>query len=355
MEFQTHIDRVVQRTRSFYSKSEPGHLLVNVHFPVDTPPLPALWNFDLDRQLREWLDYKMAVARPIWQAKQGLDDDSIPAICPHFGIAEHSAWLGMEAILQEITSLPIPLLKSPADFAKLKLSEQDKWFRYMKTSYEYLHSKKDGSFVLSLRGTMAPMDIANALCGDDLFLYFLQEPDFCHRLMNWLVNAISWYFGHLQSWADSIDGGYVYFFTGGWMPPRTMGHLSNDTAMLCSSAIYEQFGFPYEAKLVESYSGVLYHVHNEKIHYVPRLAGLPHLSMLEVSHDPKTIMPIDDLARIFQMTGSANLMLRAGSEQVRAHISELKERNIFLQIDCHDRKDAEDILSLVRDRSKALA
>jgi hypothetical protein len=354
MELQTRIDRVTQRARSFYSRTEPGHLLVNVHFPVDAPVLPALWDFDLDRQLTEWLDHKLTVARPVWRAKQGLDDDSIPAICPHFGIAEHTAWLGMDAVLQETTSLAVPLIKSPDDFRLLKLSEQHKWFRYMKTSYDYLRAQKDGTFVLSLRGTMSPMDIANALCGDDLFLYFLQEPEFCHRLMDWLANAISWYIGHQQSWADAVAGGYVYFFGGGWMPANTIGHLSNDTAMLCSLAIYEQFGFPYESKLVEPYSGVLYHVHNEKIHYVPRLSGLPHLSMLEVSYDPKTVTPIENLARIYQMTGSANLMLRADSAQVRQHMDELRERNVFLQVDCQDRKDAEDMVNLVRDRSKAL-
>jgi hypothetical protein len=349
-----HIDRVVERARAFYSSQEPGHLLVNAYIPVECPAIPPLHSFDLDQQLNQWLAYQLEAARPGWRAKEGLDDDSIPAICPFFGIAEHSAWLGMDVILQETTCLPIPIIKTPHDLSRLRLSEENKWFGYMKRGYEYLRSRLDGSFVLSVRGALAPMDMANALRGDELFVDFLLQPDWSHKLMDWLVEAIHWYFGHLLSWAQDIDGGHVFNFGGGWMPPRTIGHLANDAAMLCSPAIYDQFGYPYESRLVSRYDWVLYHVHNEKTHHVPRLATLPHLALLEVTGDPKTIPPIDDLKRIFAATQSVNLMLHADSDQVREHIAELENRNAFLLVTCRDRADAEDIVAFVRDRSKPL-
>jgi len=349
-----HIDRVVKRARAFYNNPAPGHLLVNAAVPVECPAIPPLMGFDLDRQIGQWLDYQLEAARPGWRAKEGLDDDSLPALCPYFGIAEHSAWLGMDVILQETTCLPIPILKTPHDLSRLRLSKETKWFGYMKRGYEHLRSRQDGSFVLSVRGTMAPMDIANALRGDDLYMDFLLQPGFCHQLMDWLVKAIRWYFEHLMSWTQDIDGGRVFNFGGGWMPPRTLGHLANDAALLCSPAIYEQFGYPYESRLVSGYDWVLYHVHNEKMHHVPRLATLPHLALLEVTSDPKTIPPIEDLARLVAATQSVNLMLHADSDQVREHVAELKQRNVFLLVNCRDRADAEDIVAFVRDRSKPL-
>jgi hypothetical protein len=349
-----HIDRVVKRAQLFYNTAEPGHFLISAHIPAEAPSVPALQDFDLDRQLTEWLDYKLAAAKPSWQVKEWLDDDSIPSICPHFGVAEHSAWLGLDVRLQETTSLPVPRIHCPDDLSQITLSEGNTWFQYMKSSYDYLQTKKDGTFVLSVRGTMAPMDLANALRGDELFTDFLIQPDFCHRLMDWLVPATQWYFGHLLSWADNIAGGHVTYLCSGWMPPNGMGHLSNDTAMLCSPEVYDKFGYPYESRLVEKYDAVFYHVHNEKLHYVPRLATLPHLKLLEVTHDPKTVAPIDDLPRIFKATGSANLLLHATSDQVRVHFEELKHRNVFFLVDCTDRRDAEDIVNFVRDRSQPL-
>ena len=313
-------------------------------------PHPPLWEFDLDHQITDWLDYKLAQQRVEWQAKEGLDDDTIPCICPTFGIAEHSAWLGMDVQLQEDTCLPIPIIQEPADLWKVRCSEADRWFHYMEKSYKYLRDQKDGSFVLSVRGTMTPMEIANAVRGDVLFMDFLQQPDFVHDLLAILVKAIRWYFPKLCSWADQIHNSHVFTYGKSWMPPGTIGHLANDAAMLCSADIYAEFGFPYELQVVQGYNQIIYHVHNEKMHYVPQLAKLPGLALLEVTNDPTAPPTIEDLERVFAATELANLMLTVTSDQIREHLDELDSRNVFLQVDCQDRLDAEDIIAFVRDR-----
>ena len=351
---EQRIDDVVRRSRAFYRAEEPGHFLVCAHVAADLPPIPPLHQFDLDEQLGEWLDCRLEAARAGWRAKEGVDDDLLPSICPHFGIAEHSAWLGMEVILQETTCLPIPALDTPEDLDRIRLSEESKWFRYMKEGYAHLQSRKDGTFLVSLRGTMFPMDLANAFRGDELFVDFLEDPAFSHRLMAFLVEALDWYYPRLWSWADDVQGGRIMVFGGGWMPEGALGHTSNDAAMLCSPTVYEAFGYPYESRICEGYDHVMLHVHNARMHAVPRMADLPNLSLLEVAHDPNTAMPIEDLDRILAATGSANLMLGGDSEQVRVHIDELKERNVVLRVACRDRQDAEDIVAFVRDQSNPL-
>jgi hypothetical protein len=352
MNLLEHIENVVKRSKAFYAATKPGYFLINTILPVQTPEIPPLYDFNLDYQLAEWLDYKLAAARPIWQAKAELDDDTIPSICPQFGIAEHSAWLGMDVLLQKDTCLSIPSLKSSEDLDRLQVSEGTKWFQYMKKGYDSLRSKKDGSFALSIRGTMAPMDYANALRGDELFMDFILQPEFVHRLMKFLVDAVDWYYRHLRTWADDIDGGNVQYIGSGWMDKKIIGHLSNDAALLCSPEIYDEFAFPYEAELIEKYSGVYYHVHNEKMHFIPKLAQLPGMTLLEVSNDPKMPGTLEELERIFAATGSANLMLHGTSDQVRSNIDRLKDRNVFLQVTCQDRKDAEDIIGFVRRHSR---
>ncbi|MBN1348267.1 hypothetical protein JXJ21_02560 [candidate division KSB1 bacterium] len=354
MKLDDHITRVIERSRAFFNAPEPGHFLISTHIPVDSPAIPPLNQFDLDTQLTEWLEYLLEAERPKWRIKEGLDDDSIPCICPSFGIAEHTAWLGMDVQFQETTCLPVPGLKFPADLDALVLSDETRWFNYMKRGYEYLRERKDGTFVLSVRGTMMPMDIANAIRGDEIFLDFMLDPQFVHRLMQFLVDAIRWYYDQLRTWADELEYGHAFRLGNGWIGPNCLGHTSNDLAMMCSAEIYREFGFPYEQQLAQHYNRVLYHVHNEKIHYVPDVATLSNLALLEVSHDPKTVPPIEDLDNIFNMTGNANLMLHATSDQVRAQLNKLAARNVFLNIHCRDRADAEDVVALVRKHSKPL-
>jgi hypothetical protein len=224
----------------------------------------------------------------------------------------------------------------------------------MQASYEYLRSQQDGTFYLSVRGTMSPMDIANALRGNELFVDFLTQPEFVHELLTFIVTAIRWYYPQLLSWADQIEGGYVFRHGDNWMPTNTIGHLANDAAMLCSADIYNEFGFPYETQVIAGYEHIFFHVHNEKLHYVPQLARLPGMALLEVTNDPGSPTSVENLERVFQATGLAKLMLSMTSAQVRDYLDEMNGRNIFLRVDCTDWADAEDIIRFVRDRSRSL-
>lgn len=355
MNIDEHIQRVTRRSRRFFQVREPGHFLVHAYVPSSTPPVRPLTDFDLDHQLADWLDYKLTIARANWRAKDGLDDDHIPSISPTFGMAEYSAWMGMDVRFQEDTCLPIPMIQEHGDLGSLTLNEETKWFRYLLDGYRHLRSRKDGCFVLSFGGLTGPMDMANAVRGDEFFLDVALEPEFVHHLMRRMVEASRWFLRHLLSWCDQVEDGYVYQFGGFWLPTLRPGHLTNDPALMCSAAIYDEFAYPYERELAAEYDGSLYHVHNEKMHFVPRVTTLPNLRVLQISNDPKTTPVPEDLPRIYAMTPpDLPLMMHATSEQIRSHLGELKQRNVCLRVPCLDRDDADDIVEFVRRESLPL-
>lgn len=355
MILQAHMDRVVRRSRRFFEAATPGHFLVHAYVPFDEPPVRALCDFDIEQQLTEWLDYQLDIATARWRAKEGLDDDHIPSLCPTFGMAEYSAWLGMEVQLQRDTCLPLPLVHRPADLDRLAFSTSARWFQYLQRGYQHLQARKAGRYVVSFGGMIGPMDMANAVRGDDFFLDVLLDPDFAHRLLRRMVEASRWFFDHLLGWCDPVADGYVYQFGGFWLPGARPGHLTNDPAMMCGSEVYEAFGFPYERELAATYTGSLYHVHNANLRMVPRVAALPELRVLQISNDPKTTPVPEDLPRLYALTPpSLPLMMHATSDQIRAHLPELKQRNICLRVPCRDRADADDIVALVRRESRGL-
>jgi hypothetical protein len=175
-----------------------------------------------------------------------------------------------------------------------------------------------------------------------------------HRLLRFLTTAQPWYYRQLLSWAGMVAGGHVLRAPYGWVPAHSLGHVSNDAAMLCGTPVYEEFGLPYETELARQFSGVVYHVHNEKLHYLPTLATLPGLALLEITQDPKSARSADDLPRIFAATGGANLQLHFSSDEVRRCLPALAERNVHLDVTCRDRADAQDVIALVRRQSKPL-
>lgn len=348
------VPTVVRRWRNFLDAPQPGHFLVDVRVPAESLPTRPINSFDLDRQLGEYLDERITAARPGWSAKAGLDDDTLPAFAPSFGISEHSAWMGLDVRLQEWTSLPVPKVDTRDDLARLGPDPAAPWYRRMEAAYAHCRARQEGTFFLSVRGTMTPMDLANAVRGDELFVDFLADPEFAHLLVARMAEWMPWYYDRLRGWCDDIAGGRLFNSGEVWMPEPSLGHISNDAAMLCSPAVYEEFGHRYEEPLFRRFRHVLYHIHNQQMAYVPRLAQLPNLGLVEVTHDPKTAAPIDDLPRILAATGSANLLLHATSDQLRARIGELRGRNVLFDVTCRDRADAADVLRLVRDRSKPL-
>jgi hypothetical protein len=80
MDLAAHIDRVVKRSKAFLQKEEPGHYLINAEIPADTHTIPPLHEFDLDRQLIDWLDINLDSARPGWRIKEGLDAEDIVSL-----------------------------------------------------------------------------------------------------------------------------------------------------------------------------------------------------------------------------------------------------------------------------------
>ena len=124
--------------------------------------------------------------------------------------------------------------------------------------------------------------------------------------------------------------------------------------MLCSEKIYTDFGYPYEKLITQQYQHVIYHIHNEKMHYVPELLKLPNLSLVELTDDPKTIPCIKRIPEILEMTGTKALMIHATSDQIRNHMNDLKKANVYIDAKCCDKADAEDVIKLIRANSKKL-
>ncbi len=346
---------VVRRARAFCEAGTPGHFLVAVHPPREWPPIPDFTSVEWDNpaELQRHVDAQLENHRAGWCSKEGLDDDTLPCIAPRFGYAEHTAWLGMNIRWQRDTSIGEPFLNSRSQIPGLGLREESFGYRLMRDSYAHLRSRQDGSFFLAMRGCASPMELANAVRGDDIFMDFAEEPAFCHQLLARLTEIYPDYLNRLRSWADEIDGGTLFWMHQGWIGPNAMGHFSNDAAMLCGPGVYAEFGFPYEEKLTAGWDHILFHIHTEKMHYVPRLARLRRLRLLQVQADPATGSNFNSIGRILAATGNANLLITAGSAEIRANLDAVRGRNVFFVAHCESRADAADLIAWLRGRSAA--
>lgn len=96
---------VADKTRAFYETNTAGCALLKVK-EIATQPQPALCltDYNFPKDMRRYLDDRAARLLHTMALRDGLADDTLPALAPWYGIAEHSAFLGGKVTFGEDTS-----------------------------------------------------------------------------------------------------------------------------------------------------------------------------------------------------------------------------------------------------------
>ena len=103
---------VADKTRAFYETNTAGCALLKVK-EIATQPQPALCltDYNFPKDMRRYLDDRAARLLHAMALRDGLADDTLPALAPWYGIAEHSAFLGGKVTFGEDTSWQAPVLE----------------------------------------------------------------------------------------------------------------------------------------------------------------------------------------------------------------------------------------------------
>lgn len=343
------IDSLMERTKAFLSRNKEGSALIQVKSikSISKPEARHLNEWRFPEDLYEYLDARMDNARHYWSERLEVDDDLIPCISPWFGIAEHSAFLGGDVNFSQSTSWHLPVIKDWDDINKLALDEKNPWYRMVIGGIEYLKEISGGELAVKLRGGYSPLDMANALRGNDLFMDFYDNPEEVKKLLDFCVKAISWFMEKQIAAAGSFHYGII---TGMdvWLPGNSMGHLSEDTAALCSTDIYKEFGIPYTMDLVKNYKHIFMHTHALGIHTIPDIASIPGIDVIEISNDPNCPRAIEAYKKLEAVLKDKIVVVNLTLDEIRDNLDFLKRMRTIFWYDAADIDDAKAAVALVR-------
>ena len=343
-------DATLDRIRRFTTNGRTGDALLNLDLHGSGFPLPPRtpfpqWRFPED--LRRYLDEQIALLLETWAHKQGLDDDSIPCLYPRFGIAEHSAFIGGEVEFSADTSYVHPCIRDWSDLDRLELRDDQPWLRLLLDGLRYLAEQSAGRFAVMQRGAMGPLDLANALRGNDLFTDFYDSPAEVHRLLEFCTQACRFYIDHQRRAVPAIAGGtmsgcYV------WMPGNSAGHLSEDASVLCSAAQYREFGRPYTARLVAPFDHAFMHLHTAGARTFPDILSILRLDFIELANDPNTPRGITLCQTQPALFAGKIVKLFVTFDEIRAHLDYLRQAKTVLFCTVADYAEGRAALGFVR-------
>ena len=345
-----HLDEVIARAKRFCGDDGAGGALINIDlhgsgFPL--VPRTPLHRWSFPRDLRPFLDEQIAILEETWAKKEGVDDDAIPCLYPRFGIAEHSAFVGGEVEYGADTSYAHPCIREWADLDRLELRADSPWLRMVVDGLAYLVDRSAGGFAVMQRGSMAPLDLANALRGNDLFMDFYDCPEEVHRLLDFCTRACRFYIDAQRRVLPDFHGGVIsgcYV----WMPGDSFGHLSEDASVLCSAAQYREFGRPYTARLVEPFNHAFMHLHTAGARTFRDITSIEHLDYFELANDPNTPRGIEVLREHRALFAGKIVKLFVTFEEIRAHVDFLRQVRTILFCTVRDAQEGRAAVEFVR-------
>jgi len=318
----------IARYHRFYESRRPGDLLIAVRQSWVTKKNLFEYDFDRGGHLEMAADV-IAGAKRLAAMNGDLDDDMIPWVGPDFGIAIHHAHLfdDLPVRLAEWTSWAPHPLTGPDGFKRLdevRFNPDNRWVRMILEMLHYWVEHFDGSYLIIGHAHFSPLDLANALRGNDIFLDYYDNPEELSALMDRCVDVIA-AFEELQR---TVVGGHLAkygtpFFGG--LGPKNAAYISEDVMDMSGPTISRQWGAPWTRRLRERVGTIVVHHHAMGLHVQRVIAESMSDSLIQVSNDPNYPPTMDTFEKIYADSGDNAIMLDASPQAIVENIDRLKQ------------------------------
>lgn len=337
---------VAEKTRAFYETGAVGCALLKVKNIATQPqPVLRLTDYEFPRDMRRYLDDRAAALLHTMAQREGLRDDTLPALAPWYGIAEHSAFLGGKVTFGEDTSWQDPVLDDPSRLSALTMDEANQSLRLVVDGIAYLRERYAGQFFPMTRGVSGALEMANTLRGSDFFYDFYEDPDALKALLEYCADALRWYYDKQLDAAGEVFGGTITGF-GEWLPGRAVGQLSEDTTTMISRAQFEEFGRPLTQEICAHYDAAFMHTHALSEHALPAIASIPGIRAMELSSDPNTDRAVEVYKRSREALAGPVPVLRLTRAEIEGNFELLKTQKTIVWYDASCMEDALDMAAL---------
>lgn len=354
MKFRLDIDEVMERTKEFYKSSGSGSALLMVD-KIETLKLPPVkplneWGFPGVEHRNAYLDACIEKFEAFCKARIniGLNDDLIPTMAPFYGVAEFDGFMPGEIIVTEDTTWHMPYLHDIDDMNRLKLTKDEPWYDMLIGGLEYLADRAEGRYAVRQRGYFSPLDLARSMRDSEILMDYYDYPEKLKTLLEFCVEASKWWVDRQQEVAGRFYGGSLVGF-GIWMDGNSIGHMSEDASVQCSSRTYEEFGLPYTVEMTKGYDGSFIHTHPAGSHNFESICKVPNLKIIDIYNDPNYPRGIEMYKKFAGTAFKGKIVhIYPNREEITQNLDFLKTVKTIIRYEAVSEEDALDMAALIR-------
>ena len=321
-----------KRIQNFNSKKSPLSIIVGL-------PMPAEAKASLELKAAKLPPNEFPGAEqllPLWdewlafQQLNELDDDRVLSLYPRqYDQGIYGAMFGaeMECLLEPgsgwgwASSNSLAFEDKPyEELLALGFNPENAWLRRMRGDLRCFAEKFRGRLAVSTIITVDGFNFAHQIRGSGFFEDIHDRPGELKALLA-LAADINIKFVEFQRDATGESCGSGAYCLGGLFPARTVA-MSVDTYNMCSPATYEEFGRPYQQRLIDHFGGGAFHLHGNGRHLLPELAKLSGFVSVSVSDDGARTRAFDDRKKLRELGGELLLNINCGKDELAKAIRE---------------------------------
>ena len=293
-ELQARLDR----QEAFLASDRPGFLAFATYrgmyrdIPAAIEDWPGIGSAEfITARSAEMGRHKWHQAVALFERHLAVGDDSVlgwasPTIDWGTG-ATASMFTGLTPIFQKDTSYsPRHVVESPADIDTLSVDLHNPWIGADVDYWRGFFDVCDGPIPVTVHNYRSPLDLANDLRGNDIFIDMVDRPEAVDRLLDWCTDSIIAVDTHIRQCVPALQT----HPSGCWgvaRPAPGMLFLNGDPVDLVSVEMGERFNHPYVQRLARyAAGGVYFHHHSIGIDRATSVSTIDGLTVQEFIQDP---------------------------------------------------------------------
>lgn len=343
---QERIDEIIKRTDRMYRSKKGALIQIKNISDIKTASRP-LDSFGLPDNMEVYLDHLIEKEYAYWSQREGINDDMIPSVTARYGIAEHSAFMGGTVSFTENTSWHHKYIEDYNNYTLDKVDTNNMWRNLVIEGMKYMGRKTEGDFFVRYRGADGPMDIVNALRGNDIFYDFYDEEENLIKLAGQCTDAIIYMLKEQQKVVTKYKG-YVISGFDVLLPETYAGHLSVDSTTMLSADMFKKFEIPFLERIADNFDGLFIHTHSVGNHVIPVLCELDKVRFIEISNDPNAPRSIEIYKKYEKELEGRIVIVTLRRSEIEQNIDFLRDKKTVIWYDAQSVKDASDAIDLIR-------
>lgn len=354
--YNDRINKRIERYRKFFSTAEPDQIMVCVS-PYTFEKAYDGYN-GIGKKLNEWkfpndipeyISCQINNIEHFLEITNDIDDDYVPNISPFLGVGFLCAMMtGQDVIFTEDTSWSHEIFKDYNKLEELDFNRNNRHQRLMQNLFAELTKKQKENFTIGSLSHFAPIDMANAVRGNNLFYDYYDNPEPLKLLLYKIADYTIKCEENLKEITGYVQDGYTTASM--WLPGKGL-FMSEDAADLGSSETYKNFAMPATQKILNHFGGGYVHHHAKGWQIHKEIASLKNMTAVEFSWDPNCERPVDHLEELYEYHSHlVPLQIRCRPEDVYKYIDIMRKFRLIIMLNVDSVQEGIDVVNFLNDQ-----